>query len=401
MNPKAFPVSYQTHDYLIKNVSLIDTGTQTIIPKAAVRVRNGLIESIHASGKLPAVQDDFDAAGEFMMPGMIDMHVHLVWDGSPDPLTTMKREGPRFAMARGIANARQSLACGVTTMRDVGSVDDVDIEIARVFESGLIFGPTVIPAGRIIQPTGGHVPELGLIADSKDELVKAVRTMKTRGAGVIKVASTGGAYGPEEIGPSVYPQEDLEVIVKEAHRLGLRVASHSLGKTGITYAVQAGINTIEHGANIPENVLREMKAKNTFLIPTLAVYKKLSESQGQILDWYVEKSKQVVVWHRETIRQAMEIGTPIALGTDAGAPNFGLHPSVFIEMDTLVDYGLSTWDVLVAATSNAARALGRESSIGAIEAGKKADLILLTENPAANIRAMRSVKRVIKNGIIL
>ena len=401
MQEKLFPVSYQPHDYLIKNAALINVAERNVVTGAAVRIRDGIIEEVFTSGKIPDVKESFDAAGQFLMPGMIDMHVHLVWDGSPDPLTTMRREGSYLAMARGIANARRSLALGVTCLRDVGSIDDVGIDIARVFESGLIFGPTVVPAGRIIQPTGGHVPEIGLIADSRDELVKAVRTMKTKGAGVIKVASTGGAYGPEEIGPSVYPEEDLKVIVQEAHRLGLRVASHSLGKTGITYAVRAGINTIEHGANIPDEILLEMKNRKTCLIPTLAIYKKLSESRGQILDWYVEKSKQVVAWHRDTIRQALSIGVPVALGTDAGSPNFGPHPSVFIEMETMVEYGVSPWDVLAAATCNAAEALGRENSIGVVGAGKKADLILLGENPVLDIRAMRSVRQVVKNGIML
>lgn len=401
MLTRSFPLSYQPHDYLIKNVSLIDIPAREIVPDASVRIRDGRIEEVCTSGLIPAVNESFDAAGSFLMPGMIDMHVHLVWDGSPDPLTTMRKEGSHVAMARGIANARQSLACGVTTLRDVGSVADVDIDIARVFDSGLMFGPTVVPCGRIIQPTGGHVPELGLIADSKDELVKAVRTMKTKGAGVIKVASTGGAYGPEEIGPSVYPEEDLRVIVQEAHRLGLRVASHSLGKTGITHAVRAGIDTVEHGANIPEDVLLEMKGRHTFLIPTLAVYKKLSESQGQILDWYVEKSKQVVAWHRETIRMALALGVPIAMGTDAGSPNFGPHPSVFVEMETMVDYGMSNWEVLAAATCNAAQALGKEQFIGTLAVGKQADLILLPENPVADIRALRSVHQVVKNGIML
>ncbi len=364
MDFRQFPTSYRPHSYLIKNASLIDTGARIIVPKASVRVCNGIIESVHTSGRLPRAKEAFDAAGLFLMPGLIDMHVHLIWDGSADPLTTMKREGSHLAMARGLANARASLACGVTTLRDLGSVDDVAIEIARVFDSGLLFGPTVVAAGRIIQPTGGHVPEIGLIADSKDELVKAVRAMKARGAGVIKVASTGGAYGPEEIGPALYPQKDLETIVEEAHRLGLRVASHALGKTGIACAVYAGIDTIEHGAEIPDDVLLEMKFRNSFLIPTLAVYKKLSESRGKVLDWYVEKAKQVVAWQRETIRQASAMGVAIALGTDAGSPNFGPHPSVFVEMATMVEYGLSTWDTLAAATCRAAAALGREDSLG-------------------------------------
>lgn len=401
MKVEHFPVSYQPHDYLIQNVSLIDTAARSVVPKVSVRVRNGFIDSVHRTGRLPAVKERLTADGLFLMPGLIDLHVHLVWDGGPDPLTGMKREGPYRAMARGIANARQSLACGVTTLRDLGSVDDVAVDIARVFDSGLMFGPTVIPAGRIIQPTGGHVPDLGLIADSRDELVKAVRTLKARGAGLIKVAATGGAYGPEEIGPALYAREDLEIIVAEAHRLDLRVASHCLGEMGTTHAVRAGVDTIEHGANIPDDVLFEMKTRNTVLIPTLAVYRKLADSQGQVLDWYVKKAQQVVAWHRDTIRRALAMDVAIALGTDAGSPNFGPHPSVFVEMETMAAYGLSCWEVLVAATHGAAVALGQEGSLGSVEPGKQADLLLLHENPVNDLQAMRSAARVIKRGILL
>jgi imidazolonepropionase-like amidohydrolase len=123
MKVEHFPVSYQPHDYLIQNVSLIDTAARSVVPKVSVRVRNGFIDSVHRTGRLPAVQERLTADGLFLMPGLIDLHVHLVWDGGPDPLTGMKREGPYRAMARGIANARQSLACGVTTLRDLGSVD--------------------------------------------------------------------------------------------------------------------------------------------------------------------------------------------------------------------------------------------------------------------------------------
>lgn len=400
LSTNSFPLSVGSHSYLIKNASLIDVKNGEIVKGVSLRIKDGLIAQIYMGPEIPAGLDTFDATGLFLMPGLIDMHVHLVWDGSPDPLSTMKTEGPNIALARGIANARQSLAQGVTTLRDVGSVDDVGIDIAKVFESRLLFGPTVIAAGRIIQATGGHVPDLGYIADSHDELVKAVRYLKMRGASVIKVASTGGAYGPEEIGPSVYPQKDLEIIVNEAHRLGLRVASHSLGKVGIENAVRAGINTIEHGADTSMEVLREMKQKGTYLIPTLAIYKKLAESSGAIPELYVTKSKTVVSWQKETFRNAMEIGSPIALGTDAGSPNFGPHPSVFLEMVTMEEYGMKPVDILRAATKTAAEALGREHEIGTIETGKKADMLLLKENPLEDIMKMQNICQVIKAGVM-
>lgn len=398
---KSFPISGGPHSYLIKNANVIDVNHGELVQGVSLHVHDGRIVEIYTGREIPAIAETFDATGLFLMPGLIDMHVHLVWDGSPDPLGVMKTEGPNIAMARGIANARKSLAQGVTTIRDVGSVNDVGIDIAKIFASELLFGPTVVAAGRIIQPTGGHVPDLGYIADSHDELIKAVRYLKMRGASVIKVASTGGAYGPEEIGPSVYPQKDLEIVVHEAHRLGLRVASHSLGKIGIENAVRAGINTIEHGADISIEILGEMKQKRTCLIPTLAVYKKLSESSGIIPELYVAKSKTVVGWHKETFRNAMDIGSPIALGTDAGSPNFGPHPSVFLEMVTMGEYGMKSSEVLKAATKTAAEALGRDHEIGTIEIGKKADILLLKENPLEDLVKMQSICQVIKAGVIL
>ena len=401
MLKKSFPLSLAPHSYIIKNANLIDVKNGDIVQGVSLHIKDGFIAEIYKGSKIPAMFDTFDATGLFLMPGFIDMHVHLVWDGSPDPLGTMKNEGTNMALIRGMANARKSLAQGVTTMRDVGSVDDVGIDIAKAFASGLFFGPTVVAAGRIIQPTGGHVPDLGYIADSHDELVKAVRYLKMRGANVIKVASTGGAYGPEEIGPSVYPQKDLEIIVSEAHRLGLRVASHSLGKVGIENAVRAGVNTIEHGADISMEVLGEMQKKRMYLIPTLAVYKTLSESSGVIPELYVEKSKTVVSWHKETFRNAIKMGTPIALGTDAGSPNFGPHPSVFLEMITMVQYGMKSIDVLRAATMTAAEALGKDNEIGTIETGKKADILLLKENPLEDIMKIQDLCQVIKAGIMI
>lgn len=396
-----FPLSKGPHEYIIKNATSVDVSTGELIKSISLRIKDGIISEIFTGSIVPSFVETIDAKGLFMMPGLIDMHVHLVWDGSLDPLYTMKNEGNYLAMARGIANARRSLKFGVTTIRDVGSVDDVAVDIAKVFELGLIFGPTVIAAGRIIQPTGGHVPDIGYVADSHEELVKAVRYMKMRGAGVIKVASTGGAYGSEEIGPSVYPLPDLQVITKEAHRLGLRVASHSLGKIGIENAVRAGIDTIEHGADISHEVLREMKEQNTYLIPTLAIYKKLAESAGQIPELYVQKSKTVVAWHKETFRNAMEVGVPIALGTDAGSPNFGPHPSVFLEMFAMGEYGMKPADILRAATKTAAEALGKGNLIGTIEANKKADILLLKNNPLEDIRNITSIYQVIKSGVVL
>ena len=398
----ALGLGRQKHEYLLQNVQLVDVAAGEVKEKSVLHIRDGLVEGVYSSGEnLPRVAECMDGQGRYALPGLIDLHVHLVWDGSPSPLTTMRDEGVYQALGRGVANAQASLAQGVTTVRDVGSVDNVAVDIMALVDRGVLLGPDVVAAGSIIQPTGGHVPELGHIADSPDELVKAVRTMKARGAAAIKVASTGGAYGPEEIGPSLYSQKDLEIIVREAHRLGMKVASHSLGKVGIENAVCAGVDTIEHGADIADEVLQLMKRQGTFLVPTLAVYKKLSESSGEIPEAYVEKSRTVTAWHQDTFRRAMALGVGIALGTDAGSPNFGPHPSVFVEMQAMEAYGMKAPDILRCATCAAAKALGREATVGSLEEGKQADLLLVKENPLQKLAALFTDKKVIAKGVAL
>ena len=390
----------QKSEYLLKNVTLVDSVHNQLEKGVSIYIKDGIIEKVD-DPHVPSNVECIDAAGMYALPGLIDMHVHLIWDGTLEPVLHMQNEGSYVAMVRGIANAQQSLACGVTTLRDVGSMNNVAIHISKIFESGLMLGPTVVAAGGILQPTGGHVPSIGYIADSHDELVKAVRDLKTMGAGVIKVAATGGAYGPEEIGPSIYRKEDLKVIADEAHNLGLKVAAHTLGIVGIDNAVFAGINTIEHGANMSPEALKEMKKTNHTLVPTLAIYKKFGESTGILDEIYVKKAQTVVEWHKKTFANAMEEGVSICVGTDAGSPNFGPHPAVFREMCTMSEYGMSNAEVLQSATLRAAKALGMEDTLGSIEAGKQADIILLKDNPLDDVRNISSLKQVIKKGIMI
>ncbi|MDD5167201.1 MAG: amidohydrolase family protein [Syntrophales bacterium] len=388
-------------EYLLKNIRLVDPISAEIMKGAAIYVKGGIVQEVFLDGAAPFYPQVFDAQDLYLTPGLVDMHVHLVWDGSTDPLRTMKKEGPAMAMARGIRNAELSLQNGVTTLRDLGSVNDVAVDIARRFQDGPAVGPTVVPSGRIIQPPDGHVPDLGYIASGEAELLEAVRVLKGCGAALIKVAATGGAYGPEEIGPPLFDLRQLEVIVRESHRLGLKVAAHALGERGISSSVLAGIDTIEHGAQIPDAIIGEMVRRRTALVPTLAVYKNLAESTGQIPDFYVEKAKKVVAWQRETIRDAARAGVLITLGTDAGSPNFGPHPSVFREMRTMVEYGMTPAHVLRSATVHAAFALGMTGLFGTIEAGKRADAVLMRINPLESVLSPKDIVRVMKDGILL
>lgn len=388
------------HDYLLKNVTIIDVNARELIPGRTVRVKDGIIESIAGASCSFPVSESFDAAGSYLLPGIIDAHVHLIWDGSSDPLNTMKREGLYMSLIRGINNAQRSLVGGVTTVRDLGSADDIAVDISRAFARDFLFGPDILPAGRMIQPENGHVPDIGLIAETDEELREAVLLQEQRGAALIKVAVTGGAYGPEEIGPVLYDRQKLEVLAGSAHKRGLRIAAHCLGKAGVAAAVDAGFDTIEHGAGATEDTLLEMKRRGTILIPTLAVYRRLAMNQS-IPGIYAGKAGTVVSWHRDTMAYALRTGVVIALGTDAGSPGLGEQPSVFEEMETMVEYGMDTWDVIAAATKNAAAALGISKDVGSIEEGEKADLLIVRDNPLEDIRALRSLEQVVKGGIML
>lgn len=385
-------------DLIIRNVSILDVVTRKIADGYDIRVINGRIEE---TGKSLAFSDSaavVSGEGLFAVPGLIDLHVHLVWDGAVSPLQTMQSEGNVAAALRGVSNAIASLKKGVTTLRDVGSPDDIAVDIANAFDSGLLFGPRVVPLGRIVQPTYGHVPEIGYVANGVHEVTVAVRKLKERGVKGIKMASTGGVYGPEEIGPAVYTFDEMRAIVEEAHRLNMKVSTHALGEEGIRLSVEAGVDTIEHGAGIPPDLLRKMKGQGTALIPTLAVYCMLAESSRTIPEEYVEKAKRVAEWHKETFKNAMKEGVLIALGTDAGSPNFGPHPSLHKELETMVRFGMTPWEALAAATYNAATVLGMEHSLGKIEPGFLADIVLVDGNPEQNVNALRNVIHVFKGG---
>ncbi|MEL7564004.1 MAG: amidohydrolase family protein [Dehalobacterium sp.] len=385
--------------FWLKNANYFNVHTGEMVINASLEIAGGTITEICS-----AIPDDtdniIDCSGKYITPGLIDMHVHIVWDGGPAPVRTMLDEGNYVAGFRGLANAQASLKKGVTTVRDVGCPDDVAIHMAHAIQRGIVDACDIVPCGRALQITGGHVPEVGIIADTSDEILKSIRFLKATGAKWIKVMATGGAYGPEEIGPVLYSEEEMRLIVRESHRLNMKVAAHALSKSGIINCIEAGIDTIEHGAVISEEYLRKMKEKNLAYIPTLSVYKELSQSHGVLPDNIIEKAEFVVGNQKKTFKMAMDIGVCIALGTDAGSPGYGPHPSVLKEMLVMEEYGMSKAEIIKSATLNAARILENES-IGAIEAGKIANLVVLNANPLEDLKAFDDIAAVYKRGILV
>lgn len=379
------------------------------------KIREGL-DVLCADGKIKAVgkgltgdgAEKIDCRGKFVMPGVIDAHVHITWDGSSDPVGLDEREGVYQAMVRGLNHARDSLKAGVTTVRDTGSMGDVAVEVAYAIQKGYAKGCRIVPCGASIQSIYGHVPNIGVIADTDGELIREIRekklllTEKEISCQWIKIMATGGAAGMEEVGPSMYSQEQLQLIVGEAHRLHMKVAAHAVSREGIVECIKAGIDTIEHGADIPDEYLRMMKDKGLTLVPTLAIYKVLAESYGIVPDRMVAKSKAVTENQKSTFARAREMGVRIALGTDSGSPNFGPQPAAFQEMLIMEEYGMPSAEVIRSATLTAAEVLGLEEQIGSLDEGKTADVLILSENPYERLQAFtEALEAVYQAGVLV
>ena len=342
-----------------------------------------------------------DLDGFYVVPGLIDVHVHLCWDGSVDPTHTLSSESRELTLLRMARHARETVLSGITTVRDLGAVDDLSLALSEATHKGIAVGPRIIGAGKTLIMTGGHDPFWGIGTDGPWEAVKRVRQQVKKGAKVIKVSATGGVYGRtegEEVGQSELTREELKAICLEAHRLGVRVASHALGEEGVENSVLAGCDTIEHGIFASEKTLRAMAEQGTYLTPTLFIYRKIAE--GNAPDYAKEKAKRVVDTHRRCFSKAVQEGVKILAGSDAGSPE-APHPALFQEMNEMVRLGLSPLEVIRISTLMNAEALGLGHYLGSIEQGKTADLIVLTGNPAEGLNMPGRLWGVLKAGVFL
>ena len=367
-----------------------------------VEIRDGRIHAVlPASSSIPTSDlPVVDAKGAYLLPGLIDLHVHLVWDGGHDPVATVARERREETLLRAVGHAQQTLEAGITTVRDLGSVHDLAIDLAEAVERGHVVGPRIIASGRTIIMTGGHDPFWGIMADGPADVLKATRRQLYRGAAVIKVSATGGVYGRargESVSDEELSYEELRIIVEEAHKHGIPVAAHAIGLSGIRNAVQAGVNTIEHGHQLTRELAADLAARDGTLVPTLFVYRQIAEQRG-IPDY--AQAKAIVDEHCRAVRLAQDAGLRIGAGSDAGSP-LTPHGALIDELLALVDAGMSPGDALKAATRGAARVLGLGHELGQVAPGFLADLVLVPENPLLDLGRLRSISSVWKGGCLV
>ncbi|MGW3944150.1 amidohydrolase family protein [Streptomyces phaeochromogenes] len=389
---------------LITNTHLIDglggapqTGTSVLFDA-------GRIAWIGPDENAPSIGDKnaIDGNGRSLIPGLINSHVHLANDGSADLFEQVVNDSLPIASLRAAQNARYTLACGVTTVRDCGAANGIVIELGKAVEAGLVEGPRIVAAGRVITMTGGHGHFMGREADGVDAIRHAVRAEIKGGSQFIKAMATGGV-----LTPGVRPTqtallaEELRTVVQEAHNAGKRAATHAIGRQGIKNALDAGVDSIEHGYHLDEELFTQAIDQGTFLVPTLLAVDGIVEfgPAGGSPGWMIDKAILERDRSREMFRAAVQAGMRVAAGTDAGTP-FNRHTDLPKELAVMVAIGMSPMQALLAATANAAANLDLLDEIGTIEVGKAADLVLLDGDPLDDIGAYGRPVLVAKAGVI-
>jgi imidazolonepropionase-like amidohydrolase len=341
-------------------------------------------------------------ADRLLMPGLIDCHVHLVFDGNADFEQEAKELTPALAAIKAANNARRNLEAGVTTLRDLGGLGSVSCEVGGAIERGLISGPRVLAAGRALTVTGGHGHNIGIAreVDGPDAMRRAVREEIRGGARAIKVMATGGVLTPG-IGATftAYSQEEIEAAVDEAHKWGRSVAAHAIGAGGILNAVRAGVDSIEHCNDVTTEVAREMKEHGTFRSPTLCALRGITEHPDEVPEYAVKKALDTMEMSKAGMRRALREGVRHVCGTDAGTP-FNPHGSAPREIVSMVQWGMTPLRALQAATANGAELLGLTMA-GRIDEGAEADLVLYEGNPLDEIERVLVPALVMRAGDVV
>ena len=400
----------------IRAGTLFDGTGEGTVSDVTILVRDGRITEVGRGVTVPAGAEHIDLSGWTVMPGFIDLHTHIT--GGPEDLTRppgsfLYTQYPEYPVLKGAVNARTTLLAGFTTIRDVGAPATAALALRDAIANGLLTGPRII-AGIGLGTTGSHCdPTTGIrpghfdldgartyVYDGAAGAEVAVRRAVRDGADVIKVCATAGVLSiTDDIGPAQMTLAELEAVVRTARMLNRRVAAHAHGIEGIRNAVRAGITTIDHGSVLDEPILQEMKERGTWLVPTMMAYEGVVEMAraGQLPPGPTQKTFAIEPLVRDSHRRAIRAGVPIAFGTDAGVFAHGRNAR---EFQLMVDAGMTPAAALLAATRNAAAALGLSDDLGALTPGHRADIIAVQGDPLRDIAILQNIGFVMKDGVI-
>lgn len=398
-----------SQDTLVTADRILDVGTGRILQGGHVRVRDGRIVEVGAGQGTAAGVQRIDLGDMTLLPGLIDMHVHLDSDPSYGGYTGLQFND-RFWSVLAVANAERTLQAGFTTVRNVGAEAWNDVGLRQAIDEGKVIGPRVVTAAYAFGATGGHCdstyfpPSMDqkspFNADSPDEARKAVRTLRKYGAQVIKICATGGVFSRNtEPGQQQMTLAEMRAVAEEAHQWGLKVAAHAHGASGIKDAIRAGIDTIEHASLIDDEGIRLARQHGTWLSMDIynTDYTQAEGAKNGVLEDNLRKDREVGEVQRQNFRKANAAGVRMVYGTDAGIYPHGMNGAQFAVM---VRYGMTPLQAIQAATVNAAQALGRDD-VGVIEAGRYADLVAVPGDPTRDVSLLQSVPFVMKGGVVV
>lgn len=348
--------------------------------------------------------------GRTLLPGLIDMHVHLSGDVRVRGYNVLEYTDT-FFLVTGVPNARKLLDAGFTTVRSMSAPDYLDVALRQAVDFGAIQGPRIVAATYAIGPTGGHCdsntnrPSTARtapgVADGPEAVRKKVRELRKLGAQVIKVCATGGVFSRNtDPGAQQMTFEELKMAAEEAHMLNLKVAAHAHGTAGIKAAIRAGIDTIEHASFLDDEAIQMAKARGTWL--SMDIYNTdytLSEGAKQgILAENLAKERAVGARQRASFQRSVQLGARHVFGTDVGVYPAGLGGRQFAVM---VRFGMTPLQAIQAATTNASQALGRERDVGAIAVGRFGDLVAVAGDPLRDITLLEKPAAVVKGGALV
>ena len=394
---------------------MIDVLEGRAVERPVVVITDGRIAAVGTQGAPPAIPakaERIDLPGKTILPGLIDMHVHL--DGNPRyGGYTGLQFTDQFWTVQGAGNATAMLRAGFTTVRNVGSEHYSDVAYKQAIEEGLLLGPRIVPAAHALGATGGHCDQTYLppsfaakgeaVGDGPQELRTRVREQRKYGAEVIKVCATGGVFSRNtEPGQQQLSEEELRAIADEAHQWGLRTAAHAHGAAGIKAAIRAGIDTIEHVSLVDDEGIRlaaERKRPVWFSMDIFNTdYTQAEGRKNGVLEDNLRKDREVAQIQRDNFRKAHKAGVRMVFGSDAGVMP---HATAGGQFKYMVEYGMTPMQAIQAATRNAAQALGRERDVGAIAVGRYGDIVAVDGDPLKDVRALEHVEVVIKGGEVV
>jgi imidazolonepropionase-like amidohydrolase len=396
----------------ISAAGMVDVVSGKRVERPLVIVTDGRISAVGTQGSLaiPAGAKRIDLGGKTLLPGLIDMHVHLTSLAEVGGYNGFKYTDSLWS-AVSVGNARKTIEAGFTTVRNVGADQFQDVGLKEAVDGGWAVGPRIVPATYAIGATGGHCDSNALppqydrqeasVINSPDEARAKVRWLHKYGAEVIKICATGGVFSlGDSVGGQQLTFEEMKAIADEAHMLHLKVAAHAHGDEGIRTAILAGIDTIEHCSLASDETIKLAAQRKTWF--SMDIYNDdyilaTGTSNGTEQE-SLDKEKEIGLKQRQTFQRAVRGGVQMVFGSDAGVYPHGDNGRQFAKM---VEWGMTPIQAIQAATVNAAQALGREADVGAIAVGRYGDMIAVDGDPLANVRELEHVAVVIKGGEVV